>query len=43
MRDSLAPFMSMDWDSWHDWYNFQLRKDPPKLAAVLRRYAESLI
>lgn len=43
MRDSLAPFQKMDWDVWHDWYNFQLRNDPPALAAVLRAYAKSLM
>lgn len=42
MRDSLAPFQGMDWDTWHDWYNFQLRNDPKTLAKILRAYAASL-
>jgi hypothetical protein len=42
LRDALAPFMQMDWDTWHDWYNFKLRDNPAELAEMFRNYANSL-
>lgn len=39
LRDALAPFQGMDWDQWHDWYNYKLRSNPKEIAAVLREYA----
>jgi len=40
LRDALAPFMGMDWDSWHDWYNYKLRTAPKEIAEVLRKFSE---